>query len=51
MGKVRECMVFSLLVLLGGCIPSGVIDMGHAKYTVEYTSLLSHENAREWAFW
>jgi hypothetical protein len=55
MKKVTALTVFSLLMfslplLLGGCMPSGMIDMGHDKYAVEYTSLISHDNARAWAF-
>ena len=49
--KRAVCLVFiGLSMVLGGCMSSGVIDMGHNKYTVEYTSLLGAENARAWAF-
>ena len=49
--KRAVCLIFiGLPVLLGGCMSSGVIDMGHNKYTVEYTSLLGPDNAREWAY-
>ena len=50
---MKQLLIFAVVglsMLLGGCMSSGVIDMGHDKYTVEYTSLLGPDNAREWAY-
>lgn len=50
MKQILMLAVVGLSMLLGGCMSSGVIDMGHDKYTVEYTSLLGPDNAREWTY-
>lgn len=44
-------MMITALLVSGGCMSSGVIEMGRDKYVVEYTSLFDGNSAREWAFW
>jgi hypothetical protein len=44
-------MMIAALLASGGCISSGVIEMGRNKYVVEYTSLLDGNSAKEWALW
>ena len=38
------------LLVTSGCMSSGVIDMGHDKYTVSFNSLGGGANARAWAY-
>jgi len=39
-----------LLLATGGCMSSGVVDLGHDKHAVSFNSLGGGANARAWAY-
>jgi hypothetical protein len=51
MNRLGYLIMFGMLaVVLSGCMSSGVVDLGHDKYSISFNSLGGDVNARAWAY-